>query len=179
MDKPAEDVLIPREKIQAKIQELAKEIAKRYKDKSLIVLAVLNGSTLLAADLLRTLWQEGLTDIIFDTIAIRSYTHGTEATQEPELLKNTTLDLVGRPVLVVEDIIDTGQTLTTLVKFLQRRHPASIEIFTLLSKPSRRKVTLEADYTGFIIDDLWVEGYGLDTNGKFRGSPDILYRKAS
>ncbi len=177
MDKPAKDILIPHDKIAAKIQEIAQEIAVKHRGKDLIVLSVLNGSVLLAADLLRSLWHEGLTDITFDTVCLRSYDIGTEATQRPKLLKDTKVDLKDRHVLIVEDIIDTGRTLTTLLELLRKRQPASLEVFALLSKPSRREATIEADYTGFVIEDLWVEGYGLDTGGKYRGNPDITYRK--
>ena len=178
MDKPARDILISHAQIEAKIKEIARQIAGKYRGKNLLILAVLNGSILLASDLLRALWQEGLTDVTLDTVCITSYGRGREAIQKPELLKDVRLDIAERHVLVVEDIIDTGETLAFLLGLLQKRHPASLKMFTLLSKPSRRKTQIEAEYTGFVIDDLWVEGYGLDTDGKYRGNPNICFRKS-
>ena len=173
---PSEDILIPRQDIQDKITELAKQVAKEYHGKHLILLAVLNGSLFVATDLMKALWQEGLTDVVFDTLAVSSYEHATEAVHEPRLTKDCKTDIAGRHVLLVEDIIDTGRTLVFVLDLLKKRQPATLKTLTLLSKPSRREVTIEADYTGFVIDNVWVEGYGLDTDGMFRGSPDILKR---
>ena len=166
-------ILIPHKKIHLRINSLATEIAKTYSDKNMLLLAVLNGSMPTATLLMQALWKKGLRDVELDTISISSYGK-SDIPNEPVLKKEPSIPLEKRHVLIVEDIIDTGHTMHFLYKYLIDKKAKSIRTFTLLSKPSKRETPFVADYTGFEIGDEWVEGFGLDTNQKGRGNPDII-----
>lgn len=151
-------VLITEEQLQARLDELAAEITRDYRDKCPIIVCVLKGAVIFMADLVRRLDF----DLEMDFMAVSSYGSSTDSSGVVRILKDLDMDIRGRHVLIVEDIIDSGLTLKYLVKNLSARSPASLEICTLLDKPGRRKVDLPCRYTGFAIPDSFVIGYGLD-----------------
>ena len=163
------DVLISEERLQSRIEELAAEIARDYADKCPVLVCVLKGAVLFMADLCRRLDF----DVEMDFMAISSYGSSTDSSGVVRILKDLDMDIEGRHVLVVEDIIDSGLTLKYLTKNLSSRNPASLEIITLLDKPGRRKAKLPCRYTGFEIQNDFVVGYGLDFAEKGRNYPFI------
>jgi hypoxanthine phosphoribosyltransferase len=169
-------VIISQDQINARIQELAQEIALSYKDKQLLLICILKGSFMFTADLARALWQKGVTDIQIDFMGISSYNHNTESSKNPRITSDLNTDIRGRHVIIVEDIIDTGYSLDALFRFLSERSPASLKSIVLLSKPSRREVDFKVDYIGFEVDG-WIEGYGLDTAELGRGRPEIIVKE--
>lgn len=157
------------EQIQARVAELAGEINADYAGEALTVVCVLKGSLLFFADLARKL--EG--DVQFDYVAVASYFGGTESSGRVRFLADLTQPIEGRHVLVVEDIVDTGRTMAYLLDVLRRRDPASVHVVTLLDKPSRRTVEVDVRYRGFEIPDVFVIGYGMDVNERYRQLPYI------
>jgi hypoxanthine phosphoribosyltransferase len=130
---------------------------------------------MVAADLLRSLWELDFEDVLFDTIKVSSYGPRTTTSGDPQLAKDIRLELKGRHVVIVEDIIDTGLTLQKMVEYLREKEAASVEIFALLAKPAAvRKVPLQPKYIGFEIENVWVEGYGIDSAERGRGNPNIM-----
>lgn len=177
MDNPHDfptKVLIPREKIKERIQNLAKDIANDYREKKVVLVGVMRGSLIFMADLLRALWLEGLYDCEPDFIGISSYGAATQSSREPIMTKDLQMDISSRHVLIVEDIVDTGYTVKKALDLLEKRNPASLKTLSLLSKPSRREVEVPIDYLGFEIENKWVVGYGFDVDNKGRGDPDIV-----
>jgi hypoxanthine phosphoribosyltransferase len=161
--------LIPQEELQARIDELAAEIACDYKGAQPVLICVLKGAVFFMADLTRRLDF----DLELEFMAVSSYGASTESSGVVRILKDLDTDIEGRHVLIVEDIIDSGLTLQYLTKSLWSRNPASVEIVTLLSKPSRRTADLPCKYTGFEIENEFVVGYGLDYSEKHRNLPFI------
>ena len=163
-------VLISEQEIQDRIREMGEIISRDYADKNPIVLGVLKGVVIFYADMVRQINVP--CEMAFMTL--RSYA-GTNSTGNLEILQDITVDIKGRHVLILEDIYDTGRSLSYTYRHLQSMDPASVKICTLLDKPSRRcpDITLEADYTGFTIDNLFVVGYGLDYNEKYRNLPFV------
>lgn len=164
-----ERVLIPSETLQQRVRELGKQISRDYRGLNPLLLCVLKGGYLFLADLTRHLCVRHSIDFM----AISSYGAGTESTGVVRILKDLDTDISGRHVLVVEDIIDTGNTLAYLLENLRSRRPASVRVCTLLSKPARRRVDLHVDYVGFEIPDEFVVGYGLDYAEAYRNLPFI------
>ena len=168
------EVLISESKIEKRINELAKEINKEYEGKELILLGILKGSIVFMVELAKKLKMK----VKFEFMEVSSY-EGTESTGNLKIKKALKEDIEGKDVLIIEDIIDTGRTLTYLIeelkKYLEAKNPNSVKIATLLSKPSRRVVEIEADYMGFEVEDKFVVGYGLDYNQKYRNLPYIGY----
>jgi hypoxanthine phosphoribosyltransferase len=165
--RPSATPLITTDLIQRRIAEMGDEISAAHGGEPLLLLAVLKGSFLFAADLSRALRMP----LQIDFIRARSYA-GTESTGAPAL--SWTGDaLAGRHVLLVEDILDTGLTAAAIVAWAQAQGPATLRICTLLDKPTRRRTPITADYTGFVIPDLFVVGYGLDYEEEFRNLPAI------
>ena len=162
------EVLIPEEKVKARIREMAETISERYKGQTVILLGILNGSVFFLTELARHM----SVPIEIDFMAASSYV-GTDSTGKVLITKDLSRSIEGRHVLIVEDIIDTGQTLHLLYRMLKKKNPASLEIATLLDKPDRRKVDCEADYLGFSIPDKFAIGWGLDYNQKYRELPYI------
>ena len=156
-------VMIPEEEIRRRIQEMADEISSRYCGKEVILIGILNGSVFF----LTALAQQLSVPMELDFMAASSYV-GTDSTGKVLITKDLERSIEGRHVLIVEDIVDTGQTLHLLKEMLQTKNPASLEIVTLLDKPDRRKVEFEADIIGFRIPDEFVVGYGLDMDEKYR-----------
>jgi hypoxanthine phosphoribosyltransferase len=162
-------VLITSERLQARIEELATEITTDYASTRPILVCVLKGAVLFVADLVRRLPF----DLEIEFMAVSSYGKSTESSGVVRILKDLETDIKGRHVLIVEDVIDSGLTIQYLTSSLKARGPASLEIATLLSKPSRRTAELECRYTGFEIPDVFVVGYGLDHAEKYRNLPYI------
>ncbi len=162
-------VLIPSEEIQAKVRELGGRIAEDYHGESILLVGILRGAFVVLADLVREIDLSCEVDFM----DLSSYGAGTTSSGVVRILKDLEEDITGRHVLIVEDIIDTGLTLSYLRKTLLTRRPASLEILTLLTKPSRRQVELEVKYTGFEVPDVFVVGYGIDYAGRYRNLPDI------
>ena len=161
--------LIPTEVLQTRVDQLAAEIARDYKGMQPVLICVLKGAVFFMADLTRRL----AFDLELEFMAVSSYGASTESSGVVRILKDLDTDIEGRHVLIVEDIIDSGLTLQYLTKSLWSRNPASVEIVTLLSKPSRRTADLPCKYTGFEIENEFVVGYGLDYSEKHRNLPFI------
>ena len=162
-------VLVASEDIQAKVRELGERITRDYRDEKLLLVGILRGAVVFLSDLMRHL--ELPCEI--DFMDISSYGTGTQTSGVVRILKDLEEDITGRHVLIIEDIIDTGLTLSYLRRMLLQRGPASLEICALLSKPSRRQVDLDVKYLGFEVPDEFVVGYGLDLAGAYRNLPDI------
>lgn len=164
-----EKVLISEEALQKRIQELGMELARDYEGKTPIFVGVLKGVILFFGDMIRATPIRSQIDLM----AVSSYGAGTESSGKIVLKKDVSLNLEGRHVIVLEDIIDTGLTLKFTVEHLRAMNPASLKICTLLDKPARRTVDISADYVGFTIPNEFVVGYGLDYNDYYRNLPFI------
>lgn len=164
-----QEVLLTKEEIADKVQELGKTLAAEYHDKRPLLVCVLKGALLFVADLSRAMEIP----LEVDFMAVSSYGVSTKSSGVVRILKDLETSIEGRHVLIVEDIIDTGLTLNYLIENLKSRKPASIKICTLLDKPSRRRVQLQPDYCGFVIPDKFVIGYGLDFAEIYRNLPFI------
>ena len=167
------EVLIPSSDIQEKVRELGERITEDYRGERPLLVGVLRGAVIVLGDLMRKI------DLPceIDFMDISSYGTGTSSSGVVRILKDLEEDITGRHVLVVEDIIDTGLTLSYLKRSLHARKPASLEICALLSKPSRRRAELDVRYLGFEVPDEFVVGYGLDYAGAYRNLPDICILK--
>ncbi len=173
---PELEVLLTAQQIHARVAELAHQITLDYRDTDPpVLLGVLKGSLVFVADLMRHIPLS----VSFDFVAISSYGAQTQTTGQVRLLKDSDTPLVGRHVLVVEDIFDSGLTLHYLVSLLRDRQPASLRLCTLLSKPECHRVSLPIDYLGFEIPNRFVVGYGLDYNERYRNLPFIAVLKES
>ncbi|MBT9135188.1 MAG: Hypoxanthine phosphoribosyltransferase [Firmicutes bacterium] len=166
-------VLIPREEIAARVAAMGRQISADYAGKELLLVVVLRGAAVFAADLCRHL----TTQTVLDFISVSSYGSATSTSGVVRFLKDLEESVEGRHVLIVEDIVDTGLTLNYLLENLRTRKPASLVSCTLLDKPSRRRVDIQPDYLGFTIDDLFVVGYGLDFDQYYRNLPDICVQR--
>ena len=162
------EVLYSEEESRDKVKELGERITEDYKGKNLFLLGILKGCVPFMADIMRSIDLE----LEYDFMDVSSY-QGTRSMGEVRILKDISTSIVDKDILIVEDIIDTGVTLSYLTKILKSRGARSIEIVTMLSKPSRRKVELPVKYNGYEIDDHFVIGYGMDYNERFRGLPYI------
>lgn len=172
---PIIGTLFTEEQIRLRVQEMGVEIAQDYQDKDLVMVGILKGSFVFLADLSREVYKNGVNSTI-DFMGIESY-KGTESSRQPIITKDLSIDVSGKHVLIVEDIVDTGFSLDKVKRILEGRSVASFKICSLLSKPSAREVEVDISYTGFPIEKLWVEGYGLDTDQIGRANPDIVIRK--
>ena len=156
--------------LQARIGQLANQIASDYQGKDPILLGIMKGCTFFMTDLSRRLAHLNL---IIDFMTVSSYGAGTVSSGYVQVLKDLDVEIAGRDVLILEDIVDTGNTLSHVVAMLQERGPASLRICTLLDKPSRRIRPINIDYAGFEIPDHFVVGYGLDYDQRYRTLPYI------
>jgi len=163
------EVLISEEQLAAKVAELGARISKDYEGKKLIILGVLKGSVVFMTDFLRQI----TIPVEMDLMAVSSYGSGTKTSGVVKILKDLDRLIQGYHVLIVEDILDSGMTLSYLTELLRDRNPASIRIATLLDKPDRRKVDIKPDYVGFRIPDEFVVGYGLDYAELYRNLPYV------
>ena len=162
--------LISKEKIEKRIEELAEQISKDYEGKNIEFIVVLKGAAIFAVELAMKLKP----NVRFDFIEISSYS-GTESTGILKVNKDLKADIEGKDVLIVEDIIDTGRTLSYLKEYLLSKNPNSLKICTLISKPSRRIVDVPIDYNGFEIEDKFIVGHGFDIDEDYRNMPYIGY----
>ena len=164
------EILVTREQIAARVAELGAQITADYKGREeLVVLGILKGAVVFLADLIRTIDLP----VTIDFIAISSYGSATKSSGVVRIMKDLDRDIVEKHVLVVEDIIDTGLTMSFLKNNLLSRGAASIRVCALLDKPERRLVRLSSDYTGFVVPDAFVVGYGLDYDQRYRNLPEI------
>jgi len=162
-------VLIGREEIENTVARLAREISKDYHGKQPLLIGVLKGSFMFMADLIRHLDLP----VEIDLIRLSSYGSGMESSGRVKVVQGLKASVKGRDVLIIEDIVDTGRTITFLLDYLRRRKPASLKLCSLTTKPSRHLVPVSFDYLGFTIPDKFIVGYGLDLAEMFRNLPDI------
>ncbi|NAS05703.1 hypoxanthine phosphoribosyltransferase [Acinetobacter haemolyticus] len=164
-------VMISSEEIQTKVKELGEKINAHYaqSDKELVLIGLLRGSVIFMADLCRAIEKPHELDFM----TVSSYGGGTTSSRDVKILKDLDGEIHGKDVLVVEDIIDSGNTLNKVIQMLQTRKPNSIELCTLVSKPSRREIDLEVKFLGFEVEDRFIVGYGLDYDQKYRHLPFI------
>jgi hypoxanthine phosphoribosyltransferase len=163
------NTLFTEDQIQGRLRELAAEIEKDYEGQDLLLVGVLRGAVMVMADLARAFRRH----VEMDWMAISSYGSGTKSSGVVRILKDLDTDITDRHVLVVEDIIDTGLTLSWLVSNLASRHPASVQIVTLLRKPEALQMTVDVDYVGYDIPNEFVVGYGLDYDERYRNLRSI------
>ncbi|GAA2517275.1 hypoxanthine phosphoribosyltransferase [Rarobacter incanus] len=169
LDNDIEHVLLSTDQINARLDEIAADISRDYADKDVLVVGVLKGAVMVVADLTRRL----TIPVSMDWMAVSSYGSGTKSSGVVRILKDLDADLHGRHVLVVEDIIDSGLTLSWLVANLRSRGPESVEIATMLRKPDAAKVEVDVRYVGFDIPNEFVVGYGLDYAEQYRNLPYV------
>jgi hypoxanthine phosphoribosyltransferase len=162
-------VLVTEEQIKSRIAELAKEIDSHYAGKDLLVVGVLKGAVMFMADMSRALQ----TRVQMDWMAVSSYGSGTTSSGVVRILKDLDTDVLGKNVLIVEDIVDSGLTLSWLVSNLEARGAGSVEVVTLLRKPDAAKVEVDVRWVGFEIPNEFVVGYGLDWNERYRTLPGV------
>lgn len=162
-------VLISRDKLQRRINEIATQIRQDFKDQPLHLVGVLKGAVFFLSDLARRIPGE----VSFDFIAVSSYGKGMHSSGQVRLTKDLDASIEGRTVVLVEDILDTGMTLQYLIRILQQRKPKHMRVAVLLDKPERRIAAVHADYVGFAIPNEFVIGYGLDYAERYRNLPDV------
>lgn len=163
------DVLISEEEVDARICELARQISEEYEGKELHLIVILKGSVFFACELAKRI----TVPVTMDFMSVSSYGDGMVSAGKITVKKELDEDISGKNVLIVEDIVDSGNTLFHLKKLLLARNPESLRIITLLDKPERRTVQVDTDYCGFVIPDRFVVGYGLDWAQKYRNLPYI------
>ena len=168
-DNDIQEVLFSEEQLKNRVREIAQQISADYQGKEIMLISVLRGSFVFMADLCRAI------DLpcTLDFMAVSSYGKGTKSSGQVQITKDLSEDISDRHIIVVEDILDSGNTLSYLLKILENRHPASIRLCTLLDKPDRRVKPVEVHYSGFTIPDAFVVGYGLDYAEKYRTLPYI------
>ena len=164
-----EKVLIDESALENRLRELAAQVDADYADRNVLLVGVLKGAVMVMADLARALPRH----VEMDWMAISSYGSGTQSSGVVRILKDLSVDLEDRHVLVVEDIIDTGLTLSYLMQNLRSRRPASLEIMTAFRKPEAKASDVHVKYVGFDIPDEFVVGYGLDYAGRYRNLTDV------
>ena len=163
------NVMLSREEIQKRVSELGATITKEYADKSLVLICVLKGSFVFAADLARAIELP----LRIDFLGVRSYGEGTESSGVVQITQDLSRPIEHEDVLIVEDIVDTGLTVAHLMDLLRTRNPRSVKICALLHKPARSRIQMKIDYLGFTIEDKFVIGYGLDVAERHRNLPYI------
>ena len=161
--------LIDEEKLQKRVKEIAKQIEEEYKGKEITLICILKGSVFFTMDLARNINE----DVRLEFIRVSSYGAETESSGEIKMKLDLKDSINGKDVIVVEDIIDTGRTLSYLIEYLKMKKPNTVKLCALLDKPSRRIIDVPVDYTGFEIPDKFVIGYGLDADEKYRNLPYI------
>ena len=170
LDRDIDHILVTEEQLKAKVNELGAQITRDYAGRNLLLVSILKGSVVFMADLMRAIQMPcGI-----DFMVVSSYGGAnTTSTGLVKIVKDLDQDLSGKDLLIVEDILDTGITLSHLVPMLKLRNPASVRLCTILSKPSRRKADIEPDYLGFEVPDEFVVGYGLDYDENYRNLPYV------
>jgi hypoxanthine phosphoribosyltransferase len=163
------EILVQRDELEHRVRELADEVSRDYADRDLLLVGVLKGAVFFLSDLMRHLEV----DCEVDFMAVSSYGSSTDSSGVVRILKDLDVSIEGRHVLIVEDIVDSGLTLSYLLRTLKARNPASLEVCALLTKPERRKVELPIRYVGFEIPNRFAIGYGLDHAERFRNLPFV------
>ena len=164
------EVVLTREDIEKKTLEMGEFLTKEYEGKNLLVISLLKGSFIFTADLVRKVKLP----LVIEFMVTSSYLDGFESTGKVNVIKDVDVDIKDYDVLVVDDIIDSGNTMKAVYELLSERSPRSLKTCTLLDKPSRRKVEFEADYVGFVIPDKFIVGYGLNYGNYFRNEDHIF-----
>ena len=169
LEKDIQEVLFSQQQLEERVDQIAQEITRDYAGKEIVLISVLRGSFVFMADLCRAI------DLpcTLDFMSVSSYGSGTSSTGQVQITKDLSGDISGKHILVVEDILDSGNTLSYLLKLLEQRKPASIRLCTLLDKPERRVKPVDVHYSGFTIPDAFVVGYGLDYAEHYRNLPYI------
>lgn len=170
IDNKKEKVLFSRQEIDSRVKELGRELTDIYKGKKLVIVSLLRGSFIFTADLVR----EMDLPLEVEFMTTESYGHSEFSSGEVKILQDVRGSLEGKEVLIVDDIIDTGNTLKKVIKHLQGKKPSSIRVCVMLDKPSRREVELEPDYVGYEIPDVFIVGYGLNYGDHYRNIPYIF-----
>ncbi len=173
MNEMSKEIIFPYKVIQKRVKELADQISGDYTGRELIVIGILKGAFIFMADLIRAM----SIPCRIDFVRVASYGAGSESSGKVVMTKDIETSIKGRDILIVEDIIDTGLTLKYLVEWLKERNPHSLKVCAFLDKRKRRKVSFEADYVGFTIDDGFLVGYGLDFSEHYRFLPEIYVIK--
>lgn len=168
------DVLIDEQTIYKRLDEIAEQIEKDYENEEIIFVGILRGAFPFLWELSKRIQKNKIT---FEFMQISSYGNSFESSGNIEVKKDVSCDISNKNVLIIEDIIDSGNTLDFLIKYLSEKNPKSLKIATLLSKPSRRIVDVPVDYIGFSIEDKFVLGFGLDLEQRYRNLPYIAYVK--
>src|ERR687886_208181 len=174
LERAVTDVLIDEQTLQARIRELGEEISADYEGRDLLLIGVLKGAVFFMADLMRHL----TVPCEVDFMAVASYGDSTDSSGIVRILKDLDINIEGRDVLVVEDIIDSGLTLSYLMRNLESRGPASLEVCALMTKPARREIDVPVRYVGFEIPNRFVVGYGLDFGERYRNLPYVAVMQA-
>lgn len=167
------EIILSAPEINRRLSQLAPQIARDYQGLSYTSVGLLLGAEMVHVDLSRMLYEYSGPKIRNDTLLVSSY-NGSHSTGNTRIVDTLKYSVEGQHILIVEDIIDTAQSMVDVLEFFRKKNAASIKVMSLLSKPSRRVVSYEADYTGFSIPDAFVVGYGLDFEGLYRLSPDIM-----
>jgi hypoxanthine phosphoribosyltransferase len=173
MNEMSKEILFPSKMIQKRVKELADQISGDYASRELIVIGILKGAFIFMADLVRAM----SIPCRIDFVRVASYGVGSESSGKAVMTKDIETSINGKDILIVEDIIDTGLTLKYLVEWLKERNPHSLKVCALLDKRKKRKVSFEADYVGFTIDDGFLVGYGLDFSERYRFLSEIYVIK--
>lgn len=164
-----EYVMFQADEIEKRVKELAAQMDELYEGRKPVVVCILKGSVLFFTDLIRNMQST----LELDFMAVSSYGSATKSSGTLKISKDLSVDIKGRDVLIVEDIVDSGNTLYKLKHLMAERQPASVKVITLLDKPDRRVMPIEPDYTGFVIEDKFVIGYGLDYAEEYRNLPYV------
>ena len=169
LEKDIQEILFTEEQLKNRVGEIARQIESDYAGKEVMFIGILRGSFVFMADLCRAVELP----CTLDFMSVSSYGRGTTSSGQIQIIKDLSEDITGRHVIVVEDILDSGNTLSYLLNILEHRHPASVRLCALLDKPERRVKPVELHYSGFSIPDAFVVGYGLDYAEKYRNLPYI------
>lgn len=174
MEKAIEKVLISESQIKDKVKETAQRITIDYEHKNLTIVSILNGSLVFLADLIRLIPSP----VKIDTIRVSTYTgDSTFPQKEADIINKISLDIKNEHVLIVDDILDTGRTLTKIIQMIKEHNPLSLKVCVLLNKPARREIKIVPDYCCFEVEDRFVVGYGLDYDNKYRNLPYVAVLK--
>lgn len=169
MQNDIQEVLITEEELKQKIKELGQKLSEEYAGRTPLVICVLKGAFIFMADLVKAI----TVPVEMDFMAVSSYGASTKSSGVVKIIKDLDVSVEGRDILIVEDIIDSGLTLSYLIELLRNRNAATISVVTLFDKPAGRTVDLEADYIGFVLPDEFVVGYGLDYAERYRNLPYV------
>lgn len=169
MEQDIQEVLYSREYLEGIVEELGRRISEDYRGKDLLMVSILKGSVVFMADLMRAI----TIPCSIDFMSVSSYGSGTKTSGVVKIIKDLDINLEGRDLLLVEDILDSGMTLHYIRDMLSQRHPNGIRICTLFDKPERRSVDITADYFGAVVPDAFIVGYGLDYDEKYRNLPYV------